>query len=97
MSAYAEACAAGVADDVHRLLFTMFWEKGAHIGHPNVLRTPLAGRILRGITSADPLRESGDAVSFNRGPTTAGAHQRIGSCRHQLVETRLATALSVTR
>lgn len=77
VSAYAEACGAGVADDVRRLLFTMYWEEGVDIGNPNELRTPLAGPILRGSSTADPLRESGYAVSVNRGPITTGAYNRI--------------------
>ena len=59
VSAYAEACGAGVAEDVRRLLFAMYWEEGADIGDPNVLRTPLAGPMLRGNATSDPLHESG--------------------------------------
>jgi hypothetical protein len=81
VSAYAEACGAGVADDVRRLLFSMYWQEGADIGNPNVLRTPLAGPILRGNSTAHPLRESGYAVSVARGPITTGAYQRIRDWR----------------
>lgn len=77
VSAYAEACGAGVADDVRRLLFAMCWEEGVDIGSPSVLRTALAGPILRGNSTADPLRESGYAVTVDRRPITTGAYKRI--------------------
>jgi len=81
VSAYAEAYGAGVADDVRRLLFALYWVEGADIGNPNVLRTPLAGPILRGNSTADPLRESGYAVSVDRGPVTTDAYRRIRAWR----------------
>jgi hypothetical protein len=77
VSAYAESYGAGVADDVRRLLFRLYWEDGVDIGNPNSLRTPLAGPILRGHSSAEPPRESGYAVSVARGPITTGAWRRI--------------------
>ncbi|MGH3494882.1 MAG: hypothetical protein ACRDQ1_16825, partial [Sciscionella sp.] len=79
VSAYAEAYGAGVADDVRRLLFELYWLHGADIGSPNVLRTPLAGPILRSHAHAEPLRESGYAVSVDRGPVTTEAYRRIRS------------------
>jgi len=81
VSAYAEAYGAGVADDVRRLLFKLYWLHGADIGSPNVLRTPLAGPTLRSRSLADPLRQSGYAVSVDRGPITTGAYRRIRSWR----------------
>lgn len=83
VSAYAEAYGAGVADDVRRLLFTMYWVDGADIGNPTVLRTPLAGPILRGTSTAEPLHESGYAVSVDRGPITTGAYHRIHRWRSE--------------
>lgn len=83
VSAYAEGYGAGVADDVRRLLFELYWLHGADIGSPSVLRTPLAGPILRSRSSAEPLRESGYAVSVDRGPITTDAYRRILSWRSE--------------
>lgn len=79
VSAYAEAYGAGVADDVRRLLFELYWVHGVDIGSPTVLRTPLAGPILRSHSMSEPLRESGYAVSVDRAPITTAAHRRIRS------------------
>lgn len=85
VSAYAEAYAAtdagGVGNDVRRLLFELYWRHGADIGSPTVLRTPLTGPILRAGSDAEPLRESGYAVSVDRGPVTTGAYRRIRTWR----------------
>ena len=89
VAAYAEAYGAGVADDVRRLLFCAYWVDGADIGSPEVLRTRLAGSILRGNSTSDPLRESGFAVSASRGPITTGAWRRIRAWRDEWV--RLGT------
>lgn len=86
VSAYAESYGSGVADDVRRLLFRLYWSQGADIGSPTVLRTPLAGPILRGSSDADPLRESGYAVSVDRGPITTGAFRRIRRWRAEWQE-----------
>lgn len=83
ISAYAEGYGAGVADDVRRLLFELYWVDGADIGNPTVLRGPLIGPILRGHSDALPLRESGFAVSVDRGPITTGAYQRIRAWRSE--------------
>lgn len=81
VSAYAESYGAGVADDVRRLLFALYWSDGADIGSPTVLRTPLTGPILRAASDAEPLRGSGYAVSVDRGPITTDAYRRIRSWR----------------
>lgn len=86
VSAYAEAYGAGVGDDVRRLLYTLYWLEGADIGSPAVLRTPLVGPILRGRSDAEPLRESGYAVSVARGPITTDAYQRIRCWRGEWQE-----------
>lgn len=83
VSGYAEAYGSAVADDVRRLLFALYWREGLDIGSPNVLRTPLAGPMLRANADADPLRESGYAVSVDRGPITTVAYERIRSWRAQ--------------
>ncbi|MBE1496273.1 hypothetical protein H4696_003373 [Amycolatopsis lexingtonensis] len=74
---YAEAYGAGVADDVRRLLFRAYWCRKADIGDPETLRNPLAGPILRGHSTSDPLRLYGYAVSTGRGPITTSAWRRI--------------------
>ena len=73
VSAYAEADAGGVGDDVRRLLFELYWLSGREIGSPTVLRTPLTGPMLRARSQAAPLRESGYAVNVDRGPITTAA------------------------
>ena len=81
VSAYAESYGVGVADDVRRLLFELYWLQGVDIGSPTALRTPLAGPILRSNSHAEPLRESGYAVSVAGGPITTDAYRRIRSWR----------------
>jgi hypothetical protein len=83
VSAYAEAHDSKADGDVRRLLFALYWREGADIGSPTVLRTPLAGPILRADVDADPLRQVGYAVSVDRGPITTGAYQRIRAWRRQ--------------
>lgn len=77
VAAYAEACGAGVADDVRRLLFSAYWERGADIGNPEVLRRLLAGALMRSDSTSVPVREFGMAVTSTRGPITGGAARRI--------------------
>lgn len=86
--AYAEACGAGVADDVRRVLFRAYWQRGVDIGNPEQLRKPLAGPFLRGRSHADPLRLSGYAVSVGRGPITTGAWRRIRAWRDEWTSLR---------
>lgn len=81
VSAYAEAYGSPVTDDVRRLLFDLYWNEAADIGSPTVLRTPLAGPMLRAGSSADPLRQIGYAVSVDRGPITTAAYRRIREWR----------------
>ena len=83
VSAYAEAHGTRVDADVRRLLFDLYWRDGADIGNPNVLRTPLAGPMLRSGVDADPLRRFGYAVGPHREPITAGAYRRIRVWREQ--------------
>lgn len=83
VSAYAEAVGAGVGEDVRRLLFDLYWLDGADVGDPGVLRTPLTGPILRGHSTAYPLRESGYAVSVDGGPITTSAYRRVRAWRAQ--------------
>lgn len=70
VSAYAEAVGSGVAEEVRRLLFELYWVDGADIGNPNVLRTPLAGVFKRGRSGVDALDYAGMPVSVTRGPIT---------------------------
>lgn len=78
---YAEADGAGVADPVRRLLFDAYWNDGADIGNPEVLRRLLADPISAGHSTSWPLRESGYAVTLAGGPITNGAYRRIQDWR----------------
>jgi hypothetical protein len=81
VSAYAEAYVAGVAADVRRTLFDLYWATGADIGSPNVLRAPLTGAFLRGRPADAPLQPSGIAVSVDRGPVTSAAYRLLRAWR----------------
>ena len=83
VSGYAAVSDTAVAGDVRRLLFALYWREGLDIGSPNVLRTPLAGPVLRSGSNADPLRQIGYAVSVDRGPVTTDAYRRIREWRAQ--------------
>jgi hypothetical protein len=83
LSGYAEAYGSKVEADVRRVLFDLYWRAGADIGSPTVLRTPLAGPMLRADAEADPLRQTGFAVSVDRGPITTRAYRHIRAWRAQ--------------
>ena len=70
VTALAEVHATPVAAEVRRLLMALYWTEGADIGSPAALRTPLAGPVLRAGSGSGPLRDSGFAVSVDRGPVT---------------------------
>ncbi len=76
-SGYAEAVGSGVGHLVRRALFDAYWTRGTDIGSVDVLRTMLAAPIRQGHSPAFPLRESGFAVSTNRGPITTAAYRRL--------------------
>lgn len=94
VSAYAEGVGAGVGDDIRRILFTARWQEGADIGNPEMLRTRLAGAILRGSSTSWPLQEAGYAVSVSGGPITSAAWRRIRDWRDEW--TRLGTGAALT-
>lgn len=94
VSGYAEAYGAGVGADVRRLLFQAYWLRGMDIGSPEVLRTLLAGPILRGYSQAWPLREHGYAVSVSGAPVTTEAWQRIRFWRAEWTALGVATTLA---
>ncbi|HEY5335726.1 MAG TPA: DsbA family protein [Mycobacteriales bacterium] len=81
VSALAEVYDSAVADDVRRLLFSLYWQDGLDVGSPEVLRRPLAGAILRSGSPGDALLESGYAVTMNRGPVTVEAYRRVRAWR----------------
>lgn len=77
VAAFAEAEGAGVADDVRQLLITAYWTHGVNIGDPEVLRRLIAGALLRGHSTSDPIKRFGYAVSPARGPISTDAYHRI--------------------
>jgi 2-hydroxychromene-2-carboxylate isomerase len=81
ISAYAEACGAGVGRDVRGLLFAAYWIGGADLGNPEVLRNLLIGPVLRGHSAVHALREAGYCVSANRGPISTAAWRRVRAWR----------------
>lgn len=81
VSAYAEVHGLAVAADVRAVLFDLYWRAGADLGDPGALRTPLTGPLLRSGAAADPLRESGWAISVTGGPVTTDAYRRIARWR----------------
>lgn len=83
VSAFAEVHGSPVADEVRRLLFELYWQQGANIGIPAVLRAPLAGPVLRSGLTADPLWQSGSVVAMTGGPLTTAAYRRIRAWRHE--------------
>lgn len=83
VTAFAEAEGAGVPDDVRQILVAAYWTRGVNIGDPEVLRSLIAGAILRGHSTSDPLIRFGYAVSPSRGPITTGAYRRIRDWRTQ--------------
>ena len=86
VSAYAAVSDTPVAGEVRRLLFELYWRDGIDIGNPNLLRTPLAGPVLRSGSAADPLRQTGYAVHVDRGPVTTAAYRRIRAWRTEWQE-----------
>lgn len=77
VAGYAEARGAGVADTVRRVLFDAYWQHGADIGNPEVLRRLLVEPILAGHSTSWPLRESGYAVTLAGGPITSQAYRAM--------------------
>jgi len=77
IAGYAEAVGAGVPHEVRPLLFSSYWQASLDIGDPEVLRTLLAGPILRGTSTAEPLRASGYCVSVAGTPITTEAARRM--------------------
>jgi hypothetical protein len=74
---YAEAVGAGVGDEVRRLLFDAYWEHGADIGLPDVLRRVLAAALRGGCSATRSIRAHGYAVTLTGGPVTSDAHRRL--------------------
>jgi hypothetical protein len=86
VSAYAEACGAGIDDEVRGLLFAAYWIGGADIGNPEVLRNLLIGPVLRASANSpvQALREAGYCVSVNnRGPISTDAWRQVRAWQEQ--------------
>lgn len=81
VAGYAEAVGAGVGDRVRELLFDAYWQSGADIGNPEILRRLLAAPIRAGRSTSWPLRDFGYAVSLAGGPITNDAYYRIKDWR----------------
>lgn len=91
---YAEAVGAGVGDRVRELLFDAYWQNGADIGNPEILRRLLAAPIRAGRSTSWPLHDFGYAVSLAGGPITNDAYYRIRDWRsewHSAAGTALPT------
>lgn len=82
VAGYAEADGAGVGGLVRRVLFDAYWQHGADIGNPEVLRRLLVEPILAGHSTSWPLRESGYAVTLAGGPITTTAYCHMRDWRH---------------
>lgn len=86
ISAFAEADAAGVSDEVRRRLFTAYWVDGINIGDPERLRNLLATSFMLGHATCDAIREFGYAVAMTRSPLTGAAWRLIRDWRRQWLE-----------
>jgi hypothetical protein len=73
VAAYAEAYAAGVADQVRQLLFDAFWMHGVDLGDTEVVRILLADALRSGSSRSEPVREWGYAVDLAGSPVTLTA------------------------
>jgi len=85
-SAYAEACAAGVARPVRRRLFEAFWENGVDLNDARVLRALLADDLLKGSSGSEPVWRWGQACDVTGGPISSAAWHLIRDWRSQWEE-----------
>lgn len=76
VSAYAEACEAGVGPQVRRLLFGAYWSDARGLGNPRALWPRLAPVFRRGHSRSLTV-QGGYGVSLDGGPITSGAFRRV--------------------
>lgn len=81
VSAVAQTYGTPAAGDVRRVLFDLYWREGADVGSPEVLRTPLAGPVLRAGSACDPLLQCGYVVTMDRAPISTAAWRRVRDWR----------------
>ena len=87
-AAFAEAVTLGRGPQVLDLLLRAYWQDGADVGDPEVLRR-LLPRVLvddRAPCTGDPRREWGYVVSPAREPLTDGAYHLLGRWQRRWVE-----------
>lgn len=87
VAGYAEAVGAGVGDQVRRLLFDAYWQEGADIGLPEVLRRLLQAPLQAGTSAVRPVRDSGYAVTLTGGPITTDAYRRTRAWQQRWLTT----------
>lgn len=83
MSAYAEACAAGIGGRVRDLLFEAFWMHALDLGDTKVVRTLLVDATRSASSPSESLRDWGYAVDVTGGPVTAAGWRLVAAWADQ--------------
>lgn len=77
VAAYAESCAAGVADSACQVIFEAFWMHGLDIGDPRTLRTLLADQLRGSGSPSEAVRTWGHPVDVTGGPISTAAWRLV--------------------